>query len=749
MTKSTLLTFLISGTIHLLTAQVTFQKINDFAFQDQVAYLRGISWVDVDNDYDLDVCITGSSGHPQTPTNETAIFLNDGLGDFTKSSLLVSSQKTTFGHGWADIENDGDLDIYIAATWGFGGTSEFWLNDNGTGFTLVTNSGLTPGNANPFEGTVSWGDYDADGFVDLFLPRWNQQSNIVYRNNGNGTFSNADLGILTSDQGWTSGGIWGDYDNDQDLDLYVFNYQIGNNPGANDLFENNGNGTFTKNTTAGAIVTDAHNTRTANWVDANNDGWMDIYVANQNANNFLYLNQKDGTFSKNTIFGSETTWSSNWGDFDNDGDEDLFIIGFSGTESAIFENTGNGTMVNISSNYLNILPLPTSGSLSNGIMFVDYDNDGWLDLHITQPNTAEDYLFKNEGLDCVSYINIKCTGIASNWAAIGTTIRAKADINGTEVWQMRQVSAQTSKPGQNPMWVHFGFQYADNIDSLVFEWPSGEVCVFEDVAINQLIEVTEACEMLEVLPPTTITGETSDTTICVGDEPLHLTVPSGSNDGEWFATCGDCIDGTGVFSSDGLAPGNYQAYYGLSMGACGYRDTVLITIAPNPNLVISNDTTVLEGTELPLFVNGANNYLWEPTSNLSCDNCSEPTFTANEATTFLVTGFSEFGCIDTASVTISINEKPSFDMPNVFTPDNDTMNDHFNAVFEGEIFTNYSLSIYNRWGEKIFESTDPDLGWDGTKDNDPQPSDVYVYVFEYQLINGEAGKASGDLTLLR
>lgn len=748
--QTQLLVFLVLGAIQITTAQITFEKVQNFEFQDEVAYLRGISWVDVDNDFDLDVCISGTSGHPATPTNETAIFLNDGLGNFTKSDLLSTDQFGTFTHGWADIENDGDLDIYIAATWNFGGINELWLNDNGNSFTKNTISGATPNIASPYEGTVSWGDYDADGFIDLFLPRWNLQSNIVYRNNGNGTFSAANLGALTTDQAWTSGAIWGDYDNDQDLDIYVFNYQnTAGGPSVNDLFENNGNGTFTKNTTAGEIVTHAHNTRTANWVDANNDGYMDIFVANQSADNFLYFNNGDGTFSTTTLSGSSTTWTSNWGDYDNDSDEDLIIIGFSGAESALYENNGNGVMINKTGAFPNIFPLPTSGSLSNGVMFADYDNDGWLDLHITQPNTAEDYLFHNNGADCVSWIKIKCTGQASNWAAIGTTIRAKATIFGNEVWQMRQVSAQTSKPGQNPLWAHFGFQRAELIDSLVFEWPSGEVCVFTDVAVNQFIEVFESCDINEVIAPPAIPGVNDSLIICIGSDQVQLEIPSGEPNGEWTANCFNCVDENGVFYGSNLPSGFYQAIYSKVDGVCGFRDTVFIGIAPDPILGVSNDTTVLEGTDIQLFATGASTYSWEPNIDLSCNDCPDPVFTANEETTFLVTGTSQFGCIDTASVTISINKNPSFEMPNAFTPDGDTMNDTFNAVFEGEIFTTYRMRIFNRWGEMIFESNDPDLGWNGRQGEDISASDVYTYIFDYQFINGESGTDSGEITLLR
>ena len=752
MKKSLLFTvFLIFIVTQISTAQITFEKIQDFTFNDDISYLRGISWIDVDNDYDLDVFVSGSSGIPPDTNNESAIFLNDGQGNFTESNLLSTAQLGTFTHGWADIENDGDLDVYIAATWNFGGINELWLNDGGTGFTQVTNSGATPNTAAPYEGTVSWGDYDADGYVDLFLARWNLQSNIVYRNNGDGTFSSVNLGELTTDGLWTSGGIWGDYDNDGDLDIYVFNYQDNTaGPGRNDLFENNGDGTFTKNTTAGDVVTDAHNTRVANWVDANNDGYMDLFATNQNAPDRLYLNNGDGTFSSQSINESGTSWSSNWGDYDNDGDEDLIIMGASPDESVFFQNDGQGGLTNINAEHSNIFPLPFSGSLSNGVMFADYDNDGWLDLHLTQPNTAPDLLFHNNGADCISWIKIKCTGIESNWAGIGTTIRALSNIGGNDVWQMRQISAQTSKPGQNPMWAHFGFQDAGQIDSLIIEWPSGAVCAYSDVAVNQFVEIFEDCSIQAIIAAPDIPGETSEVTLCEGDDDVQLESPSGNLEGEWSASCDDCINEEGLFLASGLSAGEYQAYY-TDGGICGFRDTIFINIYANPTIVAMGDTTIFTGEQAELSASGASTYTWSPSENLSCSECDITIFSGQDTTILFVTGMTEEGCIGMDSVIVNVNPTPVFGIPNIFTPNGDGVNDVFNVVSHSNelLFESFELVIYNRWGEKVFETTSAIEGWDGKHNDKPAVTEVYFYALSYELINGEAGNEQGNFTLAR
>ncbi|MDO8366575.1 MAG: VCBS repeat-containing protein, partial [Saprospiraceae bacterium] len=199
--------------------------------------------MDVDNDNDLDVCVTGSGGTFPNFTNISAIYLNNGNETFTNTGLLNSAQKNPMRHGWADYNNDGSLDLYIGATWNSNGINELWSNTAGTSLTLTSGTGATPNIAQPYEGTVSWADYNNDGWVDLFLPRWNDQKNKLYRNNGNSTFSEVTIGAVVNDLAWSSGGFWGDYDNDRDQDLFVINYQIGATaPGNNHLFRNNGDG---------------------------------------------------------------------------------------------------------------------------------------------------------------------------------------------------------------------------------------------------------------------------------------------------------------------------------------------------------------------------------------------------------------------------------------------------------------------------------------------------------------------------
>ncbi|MDZ7332075.1 MAG: FG-GAP-like repeat-containing protein [candidate division KSB1 bacterium] len=258
---------------------------------------------------------------------------------------------------------------------------------------------------------VAWGDYNNDGYPDLYVTNGAQgykQLNFLYRNNGDGTFTKITSGPPVEDQLISGGCSWGDFDNDGDLDLYVAtNTDNANDPLKNNcLYENNGDGTFTKNTTAGPPVNDKEYTATVGWGDYNNDGFIDIFVKNgwaQKQANSLYANNGDGTFTDITgiplVSSSNATFISTfaWGDYDNDGDLDLAVAGGAGPNNAIWRNDGNNTFVKLlNANNESII----EGSDSSGPSWADYDNDGDLDLFITNFGDAgpeKNFLYRNDG----------------------------------------------------------------------------------------------------------------------------------------------------------------------------------------------------------------------------------------------------------------------------------------------------------------------------------------------------------------
>lgn len=230
---------------------------------------------------------------------------------------------------------------------------------------------------------VAFGDYDNDGYIDLYVTNNannmndpNQKS-FLFKNNGDGTFEKIEDGPTVSFSGYSSGAVWGDYDNDGFLDLFVTR-QINQH---NLLFHNNGNGTFTQ-IKEGDIVNDYGDSYSAIWVDTDNDGWLDLFVANSgNQPNFYYRNLGNGNFEpvRDDVISSErgTSYSAVFGDYDNDGDQDLFVPTRGKAVNALYMNNGDGSFTKVTDS-----PVVTDQLNSSSGSFVDYDNDGDLDLFV-------------------------------------------------------------------------------------------------------------------------------------------------------------------------------------------------------------------------------------------------------------------------------------------------------------------------------------------------------------------------------
>ena len=212
---------------------------------------------------------------------------------------------------------------------------------------VVTSGGSSRG--------CAWGDYDNDGYIDLFVSNERGQNNFLFHNNGDGTLTKITSGKIVTDGGFSTGCAWGDYDNDGYLDLFV-----PNNNENNFLYHNNRDGTFTK-ITSGRIVTDGGSSFGAAWGDYDNDGFLDLFVANVNQKNFLYRNNGTGTFTKITSGRSSTTLDipgAPPGRLRQRWFLDLFVANGPpngpGQNDFLYHNNGDGTFTKI-----------TTGSLAN------------------------------------------------------------------------------------------------------------------------------------------------------------------------------------------------------------------------------------------------------------------------------------------------------------------------------------------------------------------------------------------------
>ena len=249
-------------------------------------------------------------------------------------------------------------------------------------------------------------DYNNDGNRDLFVTNFGH--NVLYRNNGDGTFTDVTHETGTIDEPcFSTGCAFADYNNDGWLDLVVVNYVLTDletapdcsqngipaycrpedfDPAPDVLYQNNGDGTFT-DVTRKAGLTSLGRGLGAVWMDADNDGWLDLYIANDREANFLYHNNGNGTFTelgelrgvaRNEHGDAESSMGIDTADYDNDGDFDVILTHYQAETNTLYQNDGNGVFWDVTAQ--SRLSEPTLLPLAWGTGFADFDNDGWLDL---------------------------------------------------------------------------------------------------------------------------------------------------------------------------------------------------------------------------------------------------------------------------------------------------------------------------------------------------------------------------------
>ena len=322
-------------------------------------------------------------------------------------------ESTGPGCAFLDYDNDGWMDIYLVNS----GQSDFYTpttplsnalyrnNRDGT-FTDVTRQAGVSGGG--FGMGVAAGDYNNDGFTDLYVTQYGRS--ILYRNNGDGTFTDVTREAGVGVEGWASSAVWFDYDNDGRLDLFVgqfahFDKTTGCGissdgkrhyciprifPSAPSwLFHNNGDGTFTDVSQESGISSHLGKAWGAVATDLNNDGRMDLFVANDTVGNFLFMNRGEGRFEEvglraDVAYSSDGRARSGMGvdsaDFDQDGWMDLFVSNIDEEIFSLYRNDGQG---NFDDQAMQLgIGMATRWMSGWGLRFIDYDNDGDLDLFL-------------------------------------------------------------------------------------------------------------------------------------------------------------------------------------------------------------------------------------------------------------------------------------------------------------------------------------------------------------------------------
>jgi hypothetical protein len=387
----------------------------------------GVSFFDFDNDGWDDLTLLRE--------NDSIYFYKNLQGNYTLLPSFIFGNNKTKSLLWVDYDNDGDNDIMLSASLG-----QFYLyqNDGNFNFTDVTvNSGLANGISDNYG--VSFGDYNNDGFLDLYVSRYkfygtitnNADINLLYRNNGNGSFTDVtnSAGVGDSIKPSFIGG-WFDYDKDGFQDLYVLNDR--SNYG-NSLYRNNGNETFTNVSVAAGAYLFGEDPMSISVADFDRDGDLDIYMSNSGPIKIakLLVNNGNGTFSEQAqqygLALDEVGWGATWIDYDNNGFQDLYV------STSVIGNTVLPDVRSYFSVSNNAQSFTDSPQLFSGNHIAasfasakgDINNDGFADLIVSNARGNNAFLWQNNG-NGGNYIKVTLEGIISNRMAIGSWITVYA-----------------------------------------------------------------------------------------------------------------------------------------------------------------------------------------------------------------------------------------------------------------------------------------------------------------------------------
>ncbi len=436
----------------------------------------GIGLADLDNDGDPDLITLGASN------GSVGLWENDGTGHFvnrTAGSGMPTLARPS-GVSAADFDNDGDLDVHISVH----NTADYLMRNDG-GFKFVNVAAQAGVGSTGVGYGCAWGDYDGDGWVDLYVSNRttadnNFAKNHLYRNNGDGTFTDVGeaLGVVDGNAP-TLVTAFLDYDRDGDADIYVGNDKGAIGPWMNRLYRNEGDGTFTDVTVSSGTGADVDCMGIA-WGDFDRNGWMDIYVTNLPYGNCLLMNQGDGTFLDQTTVAGVGSFVLGWGtqflDYDHDMLMDLFLVN-TNAPSRMYRSEGVFPCVDTA---------PALGIADAGVSHTftfalgDIDLDGDLDI-VTAPSFNNVRVFINNASDG-NWAKLRVVGQGNNGFGVGTILDARVGA----IWQCRELQMGNNYKAQNDHLQHFGLGEATQIDELVVSWPTtGTTRTLTGYAANQ------------------------------------------------------------------------------------------------------------------------------------------------------------------------------------------------------------------------------------------------------------------------
>lgn len=490
----------------------------------------GVAVGDIDGDGWEDLFFASMASFeskPEQPSSTSILFRNLGNGtfeDITSKAGLDQIKGYPIGGLFFDYNNDGLQDLYVTAYNG----GELFRNEGGV-FTNVTKSaGVNlEGYCGDFPCLVaaaSSADYNLDGYLDLLIvnnvdwdindPRYYGRGNLVpihytaqpavlFKNNGDGTFTNAseESGVTNRDdhghreQGKGLSAVWSDFNNDRWPDIY-----IANDLSPNRLYINKQDGTFSEIAIA-AYVDEAKSSMGVDAADFNHSGEVDLVTTNligqmtslfQNYGNlrFDYVTYQTGIMPSARVSG----WGIVFADLDLDGYQDL-VMGNGPlwqpddeleAKNLIFKNRGNGLFQDVTNNVVRF----ANHAMTRGVAITDFDRSGTPDLIFSNINGSPSQLIKNSSKGN-NWIRLDLEGITSNRDAVGARVILKREDN---LQQIQTVTAGNSYVSSGSKSLFFGLGES-TIDTLIIQWPSGRDDTLSNIEINKIHPIREGSEL--------------------------------------------------------------------------------------------------------------------------------------------------------------------------------------------------------------------------------------------------------------
>ena len=596
---------------------------------------------------------------------------------------------------WVDYDNDDDKDLYVPA---YFAVNRLYNNDGNLNFTDVTTAAGLPLNEVGNFG-AAWGDYDRDGWLDLYVTDHGLSGdslfiNNLFRNNGDGTFEETTFtaGVQNTSK-HTFSPAFLDYDNDGWADIYVAQDKTN----INTLYRNAGNGTFEDVSEAsGADL--VLNSMCAAVGDYDANGYLDVYISNTPQGNGLLQNNGNGTFNEvadatGTAFYS-VGWGSNFFDYDNNSLLDLYVCGAHpgepSTQSVLYENTGTGVFTvptNIG------LEADTTESYSNAIG--DFNNDGFPDVAVLNKSPFTANLWQNTG-NGNNWIKLALTGIMSNRDGIGSRIEVYAG----NARQIRYTHCGIGYLAQNSPYEIVGLGAATVIDSVLIKWQSGHTDAIYNITPNQTLNIIEG-DHSPFAAKISVRGNHAG--LCVNSEGVILEAGLFRSNLNYLWSTGETVAAINVNS-----PGEYGVTISSTQFAIAQAEaTAYINESPSITAITHNPPESFDGTASIELTGGTPPFSYAWNDAITTDNAEISGLLPNW---YEITVTDALGCTATSEVLLGMHtnspspdlEKVSFELfPN---PSFDRLTIKLPQL--GQFIT---IKILDTSGRQVYR-TQPDLG---------------------------------------